>query len=330
MGTLFSTLDIARSGMQTAQVQLDTAGHNIANVNKPGFSRQRVELVSRVPITTPFGQIGRGVGIAGVEQVRDAFLDALYRRQAAGLGDAELRAQYFNRIEDVFLEPGENGLSGRLNAFFDALSEFSGNVEEVPVRQSVLTEAESLTQLLNETATRISTLRTNANEEVVNFVPEINSLAERIAALNHSIRQLEITGKTANDLRDDRGVLLDGLGRLVNIFTRERDDGTIDVLVTGEVLVNGDKFRPIEALQDPRLIRSGTISFVCNLSITPSSLSWKTVSCLAPWPCATTCSSKSMTKLTPLPRESSARLTVYTARETVSPIYPALSPVATA
>ena len=122
MGTLFSALDIARSGLQVAQVQLDTAGHNIANVNKPGFSRQRVELISRLPVTKPFGQIGRGVEIADVVRVRDAFLDGLYRREASGLGDAKIRAEFLQRIEDVFLEPGEHGLSFRINNFHSMVS----------------------------------------------------------------------------------------------------------------------------------------------------------------------------------------------------------------
>ncbi len=253
MGTLFSTFDIARSGMFTAQVQLDVAGHNIANVNREGFSRQRVELVTRVPISYPFGQIGRGVGISSVNRIRDTFLDDLYRRQAPGLADAELRSEFFARIEDVFLEPGDNGLSTRFNLFFDSLNDFANNVEELPVRQSVVNEALALTGLLQETSERIRTLRTNANEEVINFAPEINSLASRIANLNRQIRQLEVSGNPANDLRDDRDLLLDQLSQIVTINTREREDGTVDVLVTGEVLVNGNTVREVEAVRNGAL-----------------------------------------------------------------------------
>ena len=253
MGTLFSALSIARSGLQVAQVQLDIAGHNIANVNKVGFSRQRVELVSRVPLSRPFGQIGRGVAIGLITRVRDPILDTLFRNQVAGLRSAELQTQFFGMIEDIFLEPTEGGMSGRINNFFQALQEFSTNVESLPIRQSVVTEAESLATLFNETARRLNTLRTNANEEIVSLVPEVNSLAERVAKLNDQIRVAEAGGNPANDLRDDRDVLLDELAGIVNIFTRERTDGQVDVLIGDQVLVNGDRFRELETVQNALL-----------------------------------------------------------------------------
>lgn len=253
MGTLFSAFDIARSGMQVAQAQLDIAGHNIANVNKPGFSRQRVELISRLPVTKPFGQIGRGVEIADIVRVRDTFLDGLFRREAAGLGDATVRAEFLQRIEDVFLEPSEHGLSSRINGFFNALAEFANNVEELPVRESVIAEAEALTQLFHDTAGRLNTLRTQANQELIHAVPEINSLASQIAALNFQIRQLEVGGKGANDLRDDRDLLLDQLSKLVNISVHEGQSGQISVLIGDAELISGDIVNEIEAVVNPAL-----------------------------------------------------------------------------
>ena len=253
VGTLFSAFDIARSGLTAAQVQLDVAGHNIANVNREGFSRQRVELVSRVPISRSYGQIGRGVGIDSVNRIRDTFLDEVFREQSPSLADSQLRSEFYTRIEDIFLEPGPNGLSSRLNVFFDSLNDFANNVEELPVRQSVINEAQALSGLLQDTAARLRTLRTNANEEVINFVPEINSLSSRIADLNRQIRILEGGGNPANDLRDDRDLLLDELSSIVNITTRERQDGSVDVLVTGEVLVNGNSFREVETFRNPAL-----------------------------------------------------------------------------
>lgn len=253
MGTLFSALSIARSGLQAAQVQLDTSGHNIANVNKEGFSRQRVELTSNTPIAREYGQIGRGVKIAQITRVRDVLLDGLYRHQAAGLKNAEIQAEFFKQIEDVFLEPSENGLSGRINLFFQALQDFSTNVESLPVRQSVTAEAEALSSLFNETYQRLDTLRTNANEEVSNFVPQINSLAEQIAALNDQIRVTEGSGNPANDLRDDRDVLLDQLAEIGNIFVREKNSGEVDVLLGEQELVSGSIFRTVEAVQNAAL-----------------------------------------------------------------------------
>lgn len=253
MGTLFSALDIGRAGLLVAQVQLDVAGHNIANVNKEGYSRQRVEITTRIPNYKPYGAIGRGPALEGIRRLRDTFLDAMYRQQVAGLGDAEVQAQYYTRIEDLFLEPSENGFSSRLSVFFDALNDFADNVEQLPVRVALLSQAESMAASLNEAAKRLETLRSNANEEVRNLVPEINSLAKRIAILNRNIRDAEFTGHQANDLRDDRDTLVDQLSRLVAVTAREREDGQVDILVGGVELVAGNKFHELEAVVDPTI-----------------------------------------------------------------------------
>lgn len=253
MGSLFSTLNIARSGLAASQIQLDVAGHNIANVNTEGFSRQRASLVTNYPLNRPFGTLGSGVSVSSVERMRNVFLDQMFQDQMGGLGNAEIRAEFYQQIEDVFLEPGPNGLNAKLNLFFDALNEFSGNVESASARTSVLTEASAIATTLNDTVRRLYDLRTNANNEVSGFVPEINSITERIAILNEKISVSEIGGQPANDLRDERGVLLDDLSKMVNIFTRERDNGQVDVLVGGNVLVDGDRFEMLEAVANPSL-----------------------------------------------------------------------------
>lgn len=253
LGSLFSAFNIAQSGLTAAQIQLDTAGHNIANATKDGYSRQRVGLVSRQSINIGPGRIGTGVAVSGIERVRDEFLDGLFQEQVAGLGFAEFRAEMFQQIEDIFLEPSENGLSARLNLFFDSLNEFAANVESIPVRQSVLTEAEALASVLNDTSSRLRAVRTSANDQIKNTVPVINGLSERITALNKAIVAQEIAGKTANDLRDERTALMDELGQLVNIFSRERDNGLVDILVSGEVLVDGFEYRELEAVPNAAL-----------------------------------------------------------------------------
>lgn len=247
MGTLFSALDIGRAGLQVAQVQLDITAHNIANVNKEGYSRQRVELVSRIPNYKNYGAIGRGPGISDITRLRDAFNDTAFRQATEELGSATLKSSFFSQIEDIFDEPSEDGFSSRLDTFFSALSDFSDAVEDNPVRVALLSEAQALAAGLNDVASRLEELRTNANEDVRNIVPEINSLTSRIAELNDAIRRGEATGSSANDLRDDRDLLLDELSELANISYHERADGQIDVLIGGDQVVTGTKYREIYA-----------------------------------------------------------------------------------
>lgn len=253
MGSLFSALDIARSGMAAAQIQLDIAGNNIANVNTQGYSRQRAILEERFPTLTPFGPLGRGVGIGGIQRIRDAFLDLAYWRQAPSLGNSTVQTQYFNLLEDVFLEPSENGFGTRLDRFFDSLNDFANNVESPPVREALLSEGQALAGSLNGLVGRFDQLRTNANEEVRNLVPEINSLADRIFALNKQIRLSEGSGANASSLRDQRGVLVDQLAQLINITTREDSSGQLLVQIGADVLVDSTGARDIIAYRNPAL-----------------------------------------------------------------------------
>lgn len=246
MGTLFSTLDLGRTGLQVAQVQLDVAGNNIANVNKAGYSRQRVELTTRVPNLLSFGALGRGPQLAGVTRLREDFLDVVYRQQVQGLGNVEAQSSYFNRMEDIFQEPGENGFSERFSQFFDALSDFANAVESDPGREALLAEGVAIASALRGAAGRINSLRTTANEEVRNTVPAINSLAETIAQLNRTIRDIEVNGTRANDIRDERDNKIDELAKIVNIAYREQENGQVDILVGGDPLVSGTRVRALK------------------------------------------------------------------------------------
>lgn len=250
MGTLFSALDIARAGMLVAQVQLDVTGHNIANANTEGYSRQRVDITTQTPNYRPYGAIGRGPTIAGINRIRETFLDGIYRQQYSAFGRCENIATYFTRIEDIFQEPGENGISNRLARFFDALHDFAGNVEQDPVRVSVINEGISLANSLNEIAHQIYLIESDVNEEIRTTVTQINSLLQRIAEYNKSIRDAEISGKKANDLRDSRDLLLDQLSKIISITTRERDDGQVDVILGGVEIVGGTKYRTLKATPD--------------------------------------------------------------------------------
>lgn len=246
MGTLFSSLDIGRAGLNTAQIQLDVVGHNIASASKPGFSRQRAMVSTRFPLERSYGFLGRGPYIAGVERLRDPFLDITYRDQVATRENASLQAQFFSRVEDLFREPSEEGFSAQINAFFNALNDFANNVEDIPTRVATITQAESLASTFREFARNLEDLRTAANEDVRALVPAINSTAQQIADLNFAIRTLETGGSQANDLRDDRDVLLDQLAGYIAIDYREREDGQVDVLINGEQLVVGRSFRALE------------------------------------------------------------------------------------
>jgi len=252
LGTLFSALDVARSGLTAAQIQIDTAAHNIANVNTEGYSRQRAELLTRLPTSFPYGQLGRGVQVNNIVRIHDSFIDQAYRNQLPGQTAAELTAGYYALIDGIFLEPGENGFGARIGQFFDALSDFANNVESSSVREALVAETRQLSLSFNDVALRFNTLRTNANEEVRSLVPQINSLAERLADINQQIVLSEANLTSANDLRDHRDRLLDELAGLVNITTVENGN-LVSVFIGNDALVEGVLWNRLEAVRDPSL-----------------------------------------------------------------------------
>ncbi|GMW01371.1 MAG: hypothetical protein AMXMBFR84_25080 [Candidatus Hydrogenedentota bacterium] len=253
MGTLFSSLAIGMTGLRAAQIQLDTAGHNIANVNRAGYSRQRVDLATFSPNILPEGAVGRGVFVQNISRTREGFLDGVLRTEYGSLGFTEVQGQYYNLIEDALQEPGENGFGTRLDNFFDVLADFANNVESLPVREVLASEAQSLASGLNDLVSRFDQLRTNANEEVRNLVEEINGLGDRLVILNEQIRVAQGNGATANDLSDERDVVLDDLSKLINITTREIDNGEITVLIDGNVFIDSTGIRSLEAVREPAL-----------------------------------------------------------------------------
>ncbi len=251
MGTLFSSFAIASSGLQVSQLQLDVTANNIANVNREGYSRQRVDLVSRQPISLPEGEIGRGVAVSRVERLRDEFLDIAFRRQNPNLGFSTLTERFYAQIEDIFLEPTGNAVGVRINLFFDALNDFANNVESIPARQAVVSEADALSETFNIVSDRLNDLITNANNEVADAVQQINSIGDQLGELNRQIRILEVGGeREASGLRDERDLLLDELSNLVDITYRERDSGDVDVQIAGQEFVSGSLVSEVELVRD--------------------------------------------------------------------------------
>src|SRR5205085_4401837 len=109
--SLGAVLNTARSAMNAQQLIIQTAGHNIANVETEGYSRQRVELASSFEQHWTYGRVGTGVSITNVTQSRDAMLDASYRGEASGAASSDLKHQLLSGVEGILDEPSDNGLA---------------------------------------------------------------------------------------------------------------------------------------------------------------------------------------------------------------------------
>src|SRR5690242_11232615 len=103
--SLTSLLSIARSALLTQQRAIDVTGHNVANAQTPGYTRQRLALQAETPLNTGFGQVGRGVTAAGIQRLRDGFLDESYRRENGDLGKFSTMKDLLGQVDALFSEP---------------------------------------------------------------------------------------------------------------------------------------------------------------------------------------------------------------------------------
>ncbi|HHW57519.1 MAG TPA: flagellar hook-associated protein FlgK [Clostridia bacterium] len=243
--SIFQGIEIAKTGLFVSQKALDVTGHNIANANTSGYTRQVVDMASIAPPTTfsrydQWGKaIGEGVKIQDIRQIRDQFLDNQFRRENKFLGEWETKAQVLAAVEDIFNEPSDSGINTVLNDFFNSLQELSKNPESLTARAEVRERAIALANTFNSVYQHLFDKLNELNSTIQSRIAEINSYANRISKLNNEIYRFELTGQTANDLRDQRNLLVDQLSKLVNITTYEDSNGNFRIDIGGQALVDG-------------------------------------------------------------------------------------------
>jgi flagellar hook-associated protein 1 len=235
-----SGLYLGTRSLNAQQMALEVLGQNISNVNNSDYTRQRVKLTSSPPVTNAFGQIGTGVQVDGIEQIRDNFLEKSIRDQKSELGKSTIAAGTYDTIESIFNDPSDIGLNNLLGNFFDSLSDLSNSPEDIGVRQSVIERGQTLAGQMNFINTQFDQLRMNIDTNVKDGVTQINSLANQIATLNTQIVKTEAgVTQQANDLRDQREGLVKQLSELTDINTSEMDTGAINISIGGTSLVFG-------------------------------------------------------------------------------------------
>lgn len=224
MASTFFGLSIATSGIYAAQAGINTTGHNISNEDTEGYSRQKVEQSASDPLRfyASYGMVGSGVNINSIDQVRDPYYDVKYRDNAAKLGEYSTKYTYTIQIEDYFNEIETDGFTSEYNNLFATLSSLQGNPSELTIRTEFLNYCQSIADYFNDIQTKLTNLQQQCNTEVSNMVERINILSEQIASVTKQINTVELTGVTANDLRDKRALLIDELSNIVPVDTTER------------------------------------------------------------------------------------------------------------
>lgn len=240
--SLFQGLEIGKKALMSHQASMNTASHNVANVNTPGFTRQRVNLTNAEPVRFTYGIMGMGVDIASVERMRDKFISNRWREENQGLGHWSSRSSNLEQVESFFNEPQDTSLGAVINDFWASWQELAKQPEKPENRNMLVQQTNLLTNAFHQLHRQLFEQRKSVNEDIEIKVAEINNLGSEIASINSRINQLELAGESANDLRDQRDLLIDQLSSYVDVTVRENERGNITVYMGSMGFVDSGSF----------------------------------------------------------------------------------------
>ncbi len=278
---LFGTLQMATRSLQTQRNGTEVAGHNLANVNTPGYSRQRVAIESSITVRSEMGLQGTGADAVAIRQIRDRLVDrnitsetsvrssyesrqrALQFAQAA-LGQAiDRQATGADGTSVAAGVGGQRGIAEEMSDLFAGFQSLSTNPTSSAERQVLVIKAQNLATQFNQVARRFDDLRSSLNESLGSDVDQVNIALNDIAKLNDQIISAELgTDATANDLRDIRQKRIEELAQFTKIDTVENDNGSVDISIGGVEMVRGrnvlDTLETYDAGGGQQLVRTVT------------------------------------------------------------------------
>ena len=248
---LTSLFDIARSALVMSQQALAVTGHNVANVSTPGYSRQTAVLAERPPINGQPGMVGIGVQVTSIRRYVDESINRQLTVTEQNLGRYALTRDELFRLQNIFGDGNNQGVAARLSEFFSGLQDVATSPGEVTARSVLLARASQLASSFNHASAELVSARQSLNFQIRQTVGEINDLSAQIGELNGRIVSAEATGQNANDLRDQREVIVNELAKRVDITTIESNVGALSVFAArGQVLVEAGYVRQLVAVEN--------------------------------------------------------------------------------
>ncbi|AFN77351.1 flagellar hook-associated protein FlgK [Stutzerimonas stutzeri DSM 10701] len=241
-------LNIGLSGLSASKTQLSITGHNITNVNTPGFSRQNASQATTSPQFSGAGYIGSGTTLVDVRRTYSEFLTNQVRSSTALNSDV---AAYKSQIDqlDSLLAGSTTGITPSLQSFFSALQTAAEDPANIPARQLVLAEAEGLARRFNTVYDRLSEQNSFTNKQMAAVTDQVNRLAGSIGSLNEAIAVASANGKQPNDLLDARDEAVRQLSSYIGVTVVPQDDSSFNIFIgSGQPLVVGSSVARLEVV----------------------------------------------------------------------------------
>jgi flagellar hook-associated protein 1 FlgK len=239
------------SGLNAAQAALVTTGHNTANVNTPGYSRQAAQLASNGGIYSPsVGFFGSGVKVGDVTRSYDHYL-ASQLNQAQSLNQS--LTTYYTQISQIdnLLADQKAGLAPQLQSLFTNIQAVANTPADPAARQQLISSAQATANQFRSMDQYLTGLNGSVNDQIAGSVEQINTYAEQIASLNKQVAMLSNAtgGQAPNDLLDQRDQLVNELGQLVGTRLVVQDGGQYNIFIgNGQTLVLGDRATRLAAV----------------------------------------------------------------------------------
>ncbi len=247
-----SIINTGISALNAFKRQMDTTGHNIANVNTEGYSRQTVQLATREPQALAQGFIGSGVDVASIRRNYDDFLAGQVRDYTARHEEFAVYQQRASQVDNVIADASA-GIDDMLQQFFASVNDVADDPTSMAARSVMLNRANQLADRFQSLDGWIDGLRRQLNQDLERQTTEINSLAKSLAEVNSQIRALGgAAGKVPNDILDERDKLIDELSHYTSVSTLAQADGTMNVFIgTGQALVVGTTHNTLGVTSSP-------------------------------------------------------------------------------
>ena len=261
MASIFNALNIGYTGLNAAQVGINTTGHNISNAETEGYTRQRVITAASTPLYTEPGNVGNGTEIMDIQRIFDNFVFDRYTSISADKDYSDYEKKTLEELSTYFPEIDGVGIKADLAAYYDAWQTFADNPDNDAIKVNLAAQTETLAEHIIQTQNQVQHLQSQVNEELAVNINQVNELAEELAHLNIAIDVAESGGEaySANDLRDKRNVIERTLSRLIGSDVNQGQltanmqidsssntrTGSYTLTVNGFNIVDGNTFHPL-------------------------------------------------------------------------------------
>ena len=243
MQSTFSGLNTMVNGIYTNRLSLNTVGHNISNSSTEGYSRQQAHGTATLPseVYTLSGavMVGNGSTISAVERARDQYTDRQYWKENGNDGYYNGKASNYSKIESIFNDSDNSGIQNVLEKFYEAWQDCSTTASTDTSRQNVINAGQNFAESLQTAAVQVKEQINSLYDDIRLSVDKVNSLTSQLVELNKNISGMEAAGAMANDLRDQRDLIVDQLSNIMNVNVYPNENGMYAIVSNGTTLVNG-------------------------------------------------------------------------------------------